>query len=523
MDANVLPDTAASRKKVPRKCLTGNQKKTMLMFLQINSVDGKLDKGAVARATEKWDCKKDQVYSLWSQARQVSIHNREEYEKFLQNLSPKKKKCGRKLIPLNTDLMKKIPANKRGSMKSLEAMLITHGDNCCINVETGECDCKPLAGHSKTSLHRKLKLGLFKRVSSSLQPLLNDGHCKIRVLFILGWVDPNSLPHNPTFIGMYYVIHVDEKWFYITLVDRTYYLCNDEEAPRRFVKHKSHIQKIMFITAVARPRFASGICTFDGKIGIWPFLEEVPAKKASKNRAKGTMELKTVNITKEVYRDMMISKILPAIRQRWPDGNTFSIEIQQDNARPHIDPKDEHFLREASRDGFNIIMTCQPAQSPDTNVCDLGFFRAIQSKQHQNASNTMEELRDAVIKAYWDMPAYYLNKVWLTLQQCMIETLNCDGNNTYKLPHMSKDKLFRSGKLPVTLSFDRYLYASMVDKFCTAEVAESGTQQRAPPPPELFVPDRQFFLEPDSDNDDETDGEENDEHGYDLSGRIICI
>ena len=107
-------------------------------------------------------------------------------------------------------------------------------------------------------------------------------------------VDLNSLPHTPTFLNMYYVIHVDEKWFYITLVDRTFYLCNDEDIPVRAVKHKSHLQKIMFITAVARPRFQDSACAFDGKIGIWPFLEEVPAKKASKNRPKGTIELKPV-------------------------------------------------------------------------------------------------------------------------------------------------------------------------------------------------------------------------------------
>jgi hypothetical protein len=32
----------------------------------------------------------------------------------------------------------------------------------------------------------------------------------------------------------------------------------------------------MFLTTVARPRYnAEGECTFDGKIGIWPFLERV--------------------------------------------------------------------------------------------------------------------------------------------------------------------------------------------------------------------------------------------------------
>ena len=113
----------------------------------------------------------------------------------------------------------------------------------------------------------------------------------------------------------------------------------------------------MFITAVARPRFLDGACTFDGKIGIWPFLEEVPAKKASKNRPKGTIELKPVNIPKPVCRAMMIGNVLPAIRQRWSDGNQYPIEIQQDDARPHIDPNDEKFKSEASRFGYRIRMT----------------------------------------------------------------------------------------------------------------------------------------------------------------------
>ena len=204
---------------------------------------------------------------------------------------------------------------KKGSLCSLEAMLITHAIDCKPNDDTGKCDCKPPPDHSKTSLLRKLSQGLIKQVSSSLSPLLNDKHRQIRVVFILGWVHQNFLPHTPTFMNMYYVIHVDEKWFYISLVNRTFYLCNDEDIPVRAVKHKSHLQKIMFITAVARPRFQDSACTFDGKIGIWPFLEEVPAKKASKNRPKGTIELKPVNITKPVYHDMMIANILPAIRQ----------------------------------------------------------------------------------------------------------------------------------------------------------------------------------------------------------------
>ena len=88
---------------------------------------------------------------------------------------------------------------------------------------------------------------------------------------------------------------------------------------------------------------------------------------------------------------------------------------------------------------------------------------------------------------------------------------------------MSKDKLFWQGALPLSLSFDRYLYASMVDKFCTPDQTSTSSEQRAPPPPEQFVADPQFLFEPESDMDDENVVHETGEEGYDLSGRTIVI
>ncbi|GJZ21937.1 hypothetical protein Tco_0558976 [Tanacetum coccineum] len=56
------------------------------------------------------------------------------------------------------------------------------------------------------------------------------------------------------------------------------------------------------------------------------------------------------------------------------------------NAKPHIAVNDSEFVEAASRDGFDIQLRFQPANSPDLNVLDLGFFRAIQSLQEQESS-----------------------------------------------------------------------------------------------------------------------------------------
>ena len=80
---------------------------------------------------------------------------------------------------------------------------------------------------------------------------------------------------------------------------------------------------------------------------------------------------------------MIVHKILPAIRIKWPPHLSKTIFIQQDNAKPHILDDDEVFREVATLDGFSFHLVQQPPNSPDMNVLDLGFFMSIQSLQHQ--------------------------------------------------------------------------------------------------------------------------------------------
>ena len=112
---------------------------------------------------------------------------------------------------------------------------------------------------------------------------------------------------------------MDEKWFYITKDKNTYYLLPNEEPPERSAKSKRFITKVMFLAAVAQPCFNdAGDCVFNGRIGIRPFVEE--AKRNSKNRPKGTLETKCVEVTKIKYYKMLEEKLIPAIREKWISG-----------------------------------------------------------------------------------------------------------------------------------------------------------------------------------------------------------
>jgi len=112
------------------------------------------------------------------------------------------------------------------------------------------------------------------------------------------------------------------------------------------------------------------------------------------------------------------------------------IKIQQDNACPHIAPTDESFLNAAQALNLNVQLICQPANSPDLNVLDLGFFHSIQSIQHTASPTTIEDLITAVVNSYNAITHTTLNDVFLTLQIVVEACILHDGNNNFKTPHV---------------------------------------------------------------------------------------
>ena len=157
-------------------------------------------------------------------------------------------------------------------------------------------------------------------------------------------------PQDPTkFLDMMDHIHVGEKWFFLSQQEERYLLLPEEKNPKQCVKSKSHITKVLFLCAIVRPHFnPSANSWWDGKLGIWPIGDWEPAKRASKNRPRGTLVWKNKPVTKEVYCDLLISKLLPAIVEKWPTMDRLSrkIWIHQDGTKSHIST-DDNELKEA--------------------------------------------------------------------------------------------------------------------------------------------------------------------------------
>ena len=185
-------------------------------------------------------------------------------------------------------------------------------------------------------------------------------------------------PQDPSkYQDMHDQIHLDGKWFFLTLEKEQYLLLPDKKNPKHSVKHKSHITKVMFLCTVVRPHFNPSVNSWwDSKLGIWPIGDWEPAKQKSKNRPKQTLVWKNKTVTKEVYRDLLISELIPAIMEKGPHGDRMSrrIFIQQDGAKNHIHEDDEEFNNALMEQIIDTKLYMQTPNSPDVNLLDLAFL-----------------------------------------------------------------------------------------------------------------------------------------------------
>ncbi|ETV77327.1 hypothetical protein H257_08773 [Aphanomyces astaci] len=222
--------------------------------------------------------------------------------------------------------------------------------------------------------------------SSWTRPYLKDSQKAARLDFYNAFTTGSNNIED-----MLNMVHVDEKWFYLTKLRRRFLLWHDEKIMPRHLQSKSHITKVMFLVAVARPRE-----DWDDEISCWKIVERGPAQRSSHNRPAGTEVLKTVTVTKDVYRKLLVDFVVPAIKDKWKwpaDDARRSIVIQQDNARGA-----------RTSQLTMLLLLLHPKMETGTfrsrtNQRNLGFFNSIQALQQALECQTMDELIDAVKEA----------------------------------------------------------------------------------------------------------------------------
>ena len=142
-----------------------------------------------------------------------------------------------------------------------------------------------------------------------------------------------------------------------------------------------HIAKVMFGAALARP-YPNSVTGewWDGKVHLHSFVELKAAQCSSVHHPLGTIEIKTINVKKEQSCRWIVDYVVPAIVTQQPDGCPGDIQIQHDNATPHIQDNDDEFENVVKfyclpkNGGWNISLCCLPPNSPNFNNLDLAMF-----------------------------------------------------------------------------------------------------------------------------------------------------
>lgn len=122
-----------------------------------------------------------------------------------------------------------------------------------------------------------------------------------------------------------------------------------------------------------------------------------------------------------------------------------------DNATPHKVNTGfgTRFYAKCEELGIRCTVVYQPAQSPDMNICDLGFFNSIQSIYFQRPDCvTPHDIVRFVMLCFQYYPPKKLNYMYLTLFTNYNNIRLHLGRNNYKITHMGKEALDRAGTLP---------------------------------------------------------------------------
>lgn len=293
---------------------------------------------------------------------------------------------------------------------------------------------------SRSTMHHYMKQMRFKLRNSFVKPKLRDQHRVLRLQWILNRMEPLG-DGDYRFNDLSNVVHIDEKWFYVTRAVKSIREHPDE--PRHkddATQHKSHIEKVMFLAAVGVPQYRPDGSFFDGKICMLPVVEEVVAQRNSVNRPAGTVELRPKSIDASTYFDLLAGEggVMQHIRAKMGWLQDVGVVIQHDGAGPHNGKGNNFFLPCAGHEHeLPISIETQPAQSPDLNKLDLCLFNGLDKRAHliKGNGNTVNELVEAVAQAWEDYPHESLTRVHGLLLETYRWILLDKGNNQYKVPH----------------------------------------------------------------------------------------
>jgi len=249
-------------------------------------------------------------------------------------------------------------------------------------------------------------------------------------------------------------IDIDEKWWDMLRARDVKSYPGQPQGTRVSTKNKRFVQKVMGLCAVARP------CgNFDGRIGMFRCARKKVAQRNSKYHKRGDEYDEDCEVDGDMFYSIVTKQLIPNIYDKMADFDV--VFVQMDGARPHVKCKDALNAAGARRkriDGKQmplIKFVVQPANSPDTNLNDLCFFRSLSKfvqkheREIEHSAINKDKFWDLVVKQYYDYhDRERLERCWDVKTAVIKCILDANGKNDYKLPHGIKHEEPISVDLP---------------------------------------------------------------------------
>ena len=295
MDPQTPDNNKPEGNKKGKKELTDSNRKALVVTLQSTLKDGRFPHGTLTKVGKQFGVHRSTVKKIWQEKSHLA---RDALSIEAEWFSSRSNRGVKKILFRDdafVETVQKIPVSQRRTIRDMAMAL---------NVSVG---CVHKMVHDE---------GILRKHNSSIKPTLTDDNKLQRLAWCLDHIDPNTNLYD----DMLDVIHLDEKWFNLTEVNKSCYLTSDETNPMRTTRHKGHIPRVMFLAAVARPRWDSRYNkNWDGKIGFWECVDMVEAQRSSRHHPRGTVEPKPFSIDGPKYKQLILEKVLPAIQEKCPD------------------------------------------------------------------------------------------------------------------------------------------------------------------------------------------------------------
>ena len=299
---------------------------------------------------------------------------------------------------------------------------------------------------SCTTVYNSCKAASWRQVCERYVPCLNARDVARRLEWAkqhldYTWTGTENLRYPNVLNKKVGWVDIDEKWWDMLKKRLMKVHPGQQEQTRVATKSKRFVEKVMGLCAVARP------CgDFNGRLGMYRCARKKVAQRNSKYHERGDVYDEDCEVDGDMFYEIVTKQLIPDIYAKMADFDV--VFVQMDNARPHVKRIADLERIGKTRKRINgkqmllIKFVLQPANSPDTNLNDLCFFRSLSKlvQEHEREIEHSAANRDK----FWNLIVgqYHEFHSRETLERCWdVKTavnkciLDAKGTNNYKLPH----------------------------------------------------------------------------------------